>query len=58
MKNIWLALYYLLASKLPNSFFPLGKYFNGLRILCLKHIIPIGQHCKVQPNVYIGSGQE
>lgn len=56
MKKFKLLFYYLIISKLPNSAFPLGKYFNKLRISCLKGIIQIGDSCKVQKNVYIGNG--
>lgn len=57
MKKIWLILYYLIASKLPNSFFPLGDFFNFIRIFILKRIISIGSNCKIQPHVYVGSGK-
>ncbi|MBI9070046.1 MAG: hypothetical protein JEY94_00515 [Melioribacteraceae bacterium] len=56
MKKIALVFYYLIASKLPNSFFPLGKFLNGLRIWAVGKILPLGKNCKIQPNVYIGSG--
>ena len=51
-----LILYYLIFSKLPNSAFPLGRFYNRLRISCLSRIISIGQNCKVQKAVYIGDG--
>ena len=60
MKNkiikIHLFLYYFFFSKLPNSAFPMGAYFNMLRLMSLKHILSIGDNCKVQRNVYIGNG--
>ncbi len=52
-----LLIYYLGVKHLPSSFFPLGKYFNLLRVLILKKIITIGKKNKIQPNIYIGNGR-
>jgi len=56
MKYIFILFYYLIANKLPSSFFPLGKIFNAIRIFTLKNIIPLGKSNSVQPGVYIGGG--
>tara|TARA_S200000501_G_scaffold186500_1_gene175346 strand:+ start:172 stop:681 length:510 start_codon:yes stop_codon:yes gene_type:complete len=56
MKKISLLLYYLFFKNLPSSYFPLGKIFNFLRLLCLRVILPVGKKTKVQTNVYIGNG--
>ena len=55
--KIFLFIYYLLASKLPNYAFPGGIFYNKFRIYCLRQIIPIGKECRVMRNVYIGSGE-
>lgn len=57
MKMIFLFFYYLLASKMPNYSFPFGSVFNAIRIMIMRWIIPIGHHCRVMRNVYIGSGK-
>jgi len=56
MKKIILLIYYLFASKLPDYAFPGGTIFNKIRINLLRKIIPIGKHCRIQNNVYIGDG--
>jgi len=56
IKKLFLIFYYLVASNLPSSFFPLGRLFNSIRVFTLKKIIPIGSNNKIQPHVYIGSG--
>jgi len=58
MKKIKLILYYLLISKLPNSWWPGGKLYNRLRIACLGGIIRIGKNNKVQRSVYVGNGNQ
>ena len=56
IKKIYLALYYSIASHLPNSTYPMGKFFNNIRLLLLKKIISLGTGSKVQENVYLGNG--
>ena len=51
-----LFLYYLIANKLPTSFFPLGSLFNLIRISLVKKFIRIGKGCTIQTNVNFGSG--
>jgi len=58
MKNIFLILYYGIASKLPNISFPLGKMFNRFRVFTLKKTLVIGNNCRIMKNVYIGSGRD
>lgn len=56
MKKIFLLFYYLLASKMPNYSVPFGSIFNAMRIKIMRRIIPVGQHCRIMRNIYIGSG--
>ena len=56
MKHIKLILYYLFLSKLPNSFWPGGKFFNKLRVSCLSGVLSIGKNNKIQRSVYVGNG--
>jgi acetyltransferase-like isoleucine patch superfamily enzyme len=75
MKYIFLILYYGIAKRLPDDYFPLGRVFNYIRVILLKKIIKvgsdtviqsgfqfglketlvIGNHCKINQNVYIQS---
>jgi maltose O-acetyltransferase len=57
MRSIILVLYYMVFSKLPSSYYPLGKYFNALRKYSLRNILPIGRGSKIQSNVYFGNGE-
>lgn len=57
MKKIKLIFYYAIANKLPNISFPLGSFFNSFRIAVLRGILPVGKHCRVMRNIYIGSGK-
>jgi maltose O-acetyltransferase len=56
IRKLFLTIYYLIFSKLPNSAFPLGRIYNKMRVSILKKVISIGCNCKVQRNVYIGNG--
>lgn len=56
MKKIKLIGYYLILSKLPNSWWPGGKIFNRLRVSWVRGILPVGKNTKIQRSVYIGSG--
>ena len=53
-----LMLYYLIASSLPNSWFPMGKIYNRIRQIILGKIIVLGRNCRIQRHVYIGNGEE
>lgn len=55
MNILFKFLYYFITTKLPNSYFPGGQFFNFARIFTIKNFIKIGQHCKIQKNVYIGN---
>lgn len=57
IKNFKLVFYYLIASRLPSSFFPLGKFFNYIRIRTLKGIIKLGDSNSIQNNIYVGKGE-
>jgi maltose O-acetyltransferase len=56
IKNLALIFYYGLAKHLPNYSLPGGKFFNWLRIVLLRRVIPIGSHCRIMRNVYLGNG--
>lgn len=56
MKKIRLLLYYCFSSKLPNSWFPGGKWYNKIRRANLRGVVPVGGNTKIQRGVYIGSG--
>jgi maltose O-acetyltransferase len=56
-RNLFLFIYYIIASKLPNYAFPGGKLYNWFRIYCLKRVIHIGKDCRIMRNVYVGSGE-
>jgi maltose O-acetyltransferase len=58
MAKIILVLYYIILSKLPSSYFPLGKFFNACRIACLRKIIKIGKGNFVEKGVYVGNGNQ
>ncbi len=55
MKNFYLLVYYLLASHLPSSYFPLGKFFNAFRVSVLKKLITIGNKNVIQQNFRFGN---
>ena len=55
--KIFLFIYYILASKLPNYAFPGGKFYNKLRMFCLRQFMSVGKECRIMRNVYIGSGK-
>jgi len=54
MKRFWLVIYYVIAIRLPNVYFPMGKYFNKLRIKILKHVIDIGTDTVIESNFKFG----
>ncbi|HNM67894.1 MAG TPA: acyltransferase [Chitinophagales bacterium] len=56
MKKIFLILYYSIFSNFPNSWWPMGKLFNKLRIAIAKRVLPIGNDVLIEKNVYFGSG--
>lgn len=57
-KQFSLLIYYLIANRLPASFFPLGSLFNNVRINLAKHFLTIGTNCKIYPRVNLGDGNE
>jgi maltose O-acetyltransferase len=56
MKFFFLAIYYSLINKIPNSSFPGGNTLNKIRIFFTKKIIHIGVNCTFQKNIYFGNG--
>ncbi|MCO4293682.1 hypothetical protein NF867_12485 [Solitalea sp. MAHUQ-68] len=58
-KQVSLIIYYLVANKLPSSYFPLGKLFNSIRFFLIKQFInQLGKNTKIQQNVRFGNGKE
>jgi maltose O-acetyltransferase len=55
-KIICLFLYYGIAYNLPNNSFPLGSYFNLIRVYLLRKLIPIGKDTSIMRHVYLGDG--
>jgi maltose O-acetyltransferase len=58
MKQLRLILYYLLFSRLPNSWWPGGHLYNRLRTASLRGIITMGKNNNVQRSVYVGNGNQ
>lgn len=56
MKYIFISIYYLIAIKLPSSFFPLGSFFNSVRLFLLRRFVKIGEGCLIEPGVNLGKG--
>jgi len=54
MKKLFLILYYGFAKHLPDNYFPLGKYYNFLRILILRKIITVGNNTVIQSGFRFG----
>jgi len=55
-RKLFLFFYYAVASHLPNFAFPLGRFFNWIRVKTLKRITLIGDGCRVMKKVYVGDG--
>lgn len=56
-KIFYLIIYYGIAKNLPNYSFPGGKFYNWLRIFCLKRILEnLGDDCLIMRNIYVGDG--
>lgn len=58
IKYISLFLYYMIANKLPSSFFPLGSFFNSFRTFLLKRFLRVGKGCTIEPYVNFGRGSD
>jgi acetyltransferase-like isoleucine patch superfamily enzyme len=54
MRNFFLIIYYLIAKHLPSNYFPMGAFFNSLRIFILKNIISIGNKTVIQSGFRFG----
>jgi acetyltransferase-like isoleucine patch superfamily enzyme len=54
MRKVAVILYYFLIKNLPSSYFPLGSFFNFLRIATLKKIIKIGANNVIQTGFRFG----
>ena len=55
MKKIALILYFLIGKHLPSSYYPMGKFFNWIRISLLKKHISIGEKTIIQSGFRFGS---
>jgi len=53
-KKLLLMLYYCFVRHLPATYFPMGMFFNSLRIRVLRGLMKIGDHTKVQPGFKFG----
>ena len=58
MRTVKLILYYVLAAKLPSSWWPGGVLFNRFRLWCLRGIMEVGHGTRVQKGVYVGKGRD
>lgn len=59
MKTIFAFLYYSIGKHLPNSNFPLGKLFSGLRVFFAKGFLKfIGSNVTLEGNVFLGDGRD
>ena len=54
MRTLYLIIYYIVANKMPNNYFPLGKYFNLFRVFVLRRIINIGRGTVIQSGFKFG----
>lgn len=54
MRKISLLVFYMFARHLPATYFPLGKFFNTLRVGLLRNIFPIGEKTVVQTGFRFG----
>lgn len=54
-----LAFYYLFASRLPDLPFPGGRFFNAVRCMSLRAVLPrLGERNEIDGHVYIGDGSD
>lgn len=53
-KKFLLILYYCIVRHLPATYFPMGMFFNSIRIGVLRGLMKIGNHTKVQPGFKFG----
>lgn len=58
MRALALVLYYVLASRLPASEFPLGAVWQRARAACCRRFLAgAGEDINVEPKVYLASGR-
>jgi acetyltransferase-like isoleucine patch superfamily enzyme len=53
-KKICLLIYYIIAIRLPNSYFPFGHFFCSFRVFILRGIIPIGKNTRIERRFSFG----
>lgn len=59
MKTIFAFLYYSIGKHLPNSNFPLGKLFLGLRVFFAKGFLKFtGSKVTLEGNIFFGDGRD
>lgn len=54
MRKLSLLLFYLFARHLPATYFPLGKFFNAIRIGLLRNIFSVGEQTVIQTGFRFG----
>lgn len=54
MKKIYLVIYYSIIKNLPDNYFPLGKFYNYIRVSILRKIIAIGYNTVIQSGFKFG----
>jgi maltose O-acetyltransferase len=58
-KKIAAFFYYFIASKLPNSNVPLGKFFSAIRCFFLRGFLKsMGENITIGSNVFLGNGRD
>lgn len=55
LKKISVVLFYLIARHLPSSYFPMGKYFNAIRVFLLRKSMSIGKKTLIQSGFRFGN---
>lgn len=53
-KKLLLILYYCIVRHLPATYFPLGMFFNTVRVAVLRGLMEIGDDTRVQPGFKFG----
>lgn len=55
-KKFSLLIYYFIANRLPASYFPMGSFFNWVRVRLAKNFLKIGKNSRIYPRVNLGDG--
>lgn len=54
MRKIWLLVYYCFIKQLPSNYFPLGNFFNFLRVGTIKKLVTVGKSTVIQTGFRFG----